>query len=421
MLPEVFIYLSLLCFMLFLVLGMIFRRRTTSSYLEALNSTKRELILEEAIDSLSREKEVLHHKNIEVEGQVREITRLNEYILKSIDYAVISTDLENRIKSVNPYFSKCFQVSFREVSSVSLEQFFQKQPDLVKRFEQMRQKKASSSFRMQFSYRKPSLVLQWFDISATKLRDNYNNDIGYVVLLRDITQLKNMESQLVLKQEMEVLGEMSATLAHEFRNALNPIKGNARLLSKQVQDQEVLETVQNIQSSIEQLNDLVDKLLGYARSQPLELKDTDLKEVVDSASVEVSKALTAKNLYVSIKYHGDSFPLQGDPILLKQAFSNLLWNALDAVNADTGEISVEVSCVAPYYQLIFRDNGLGIPQEIRNKIFRPFFTTKAQGTGLGLAFTRKIIVSHGGTIQLNSPPEGGCQFIIQLPFLSQDF
>ncbi|MEK7482913.1 MAG: ATP-binding protein, partial [Planctomycetota bacterium] len=242
-------------------------------------------------------------------------------------------------------------------------------------------------------------------------------EIGYVVLLRDITKVKNMETQLALKQEMEVLGEMSAIIAHEFRNALNPIKGNARLLSKKISDPEIQEIISDIQQAIEQLNELMVHLLNYAKNQPLELKEVDLRAILQQTSINVSKTLIEKKLFISFRYHGELFITQGDAVTLQQAFGNLILNAIDAVSPETGQISVELSVHDPYYQILFSDNGSGVPPELREKIFRPFFTTKAQGTGLGLAFTHKIIIAHGGTITMNCPESGGTQFLIQFPIL----
>jgi signal transduction histidine kinase len=402
------------------VILLVFKNRTKTSYPLLPLSSSRELILEGTIDALSREKRELRSKHQEVKGRIQEISRVNDYILKSIDYAVVTTDLQHKIKSATALFTHYFQISRSEVYGLPIDHLFQKQPDLLKRLKSLGIEESTFSLQTQIAHRSSPMIGQWFEVSATRLKDNYNNEIGNVILMRDITKLKQMEAQLGLKHELELLGEMSATLAHEFRNGLNPIKGNARLLTRLIQDPAVLEVVEDINQAVSQLTQVMESLLGYAKAQPLHLQEVDLQDILDDACLVAKELLSAKNIFVSINKEPHTFLFKGDPVMLQQAFSNLLINAIEAVEPETGKIEIQLSrqgqtSTGLRYHLLFIDNGSGIPEDIRDRIFRPFFTTKAQGTGLGLAFTHKIIIAHGGNIRVTCPSSGGSHFIVELP------
>lgn len=213
---------------------------------------------------------------------------------------------------------------------------------------------------------------------------------GALCLLTDITEVTELREQVALKRNLESLGEMSAGLAHEFKNAIATLQGYAQLLAST----ELLNEVRNLSS-------IVTAFLNFARPQPLQLEDVSLKELVEECATELKVKLTL-DVYESV--------VRADERMLRQAVLNLLRNAAEAI-PEHGSVFVKVRD-----QIIeIRDTGPGIPADELSKIFIPFFTTKPKGHGIGLALAHRIITEHGGTLTAANAPDGGAVFTIKLP------
>ena len=210
---------------------------------------------------------------------------------------------------------------------------------------------------------------------------------GALCLLTDITEVTELREQLTLKHNLESLGEMSAGLAHEFKNAIATLHGYAQLL----ESEELLNEVRNLSS-------MVTAFLDFARPQPLELEEVSLKEVVEECAGQLKLTLDL-----------DESMVRADERMLRQAILNILRNAVEAIPED-GSVFVKVKNQA----IEIRDTGPGIPADHLSKIFIPFFTTKPSGHGIGLALAHRIITEHGGTLTAANAPEGGAVFTIKL-------
>lgn len=211
---------------------------------------------------------------------------------------------------------------------------------------------------------------------------------GALCLLTDITEVTELREQVALKRNLESLGEMSAGLAHEFKNAIATLQGYAQLL----QSVELLNEVRNLSS-------IVTAFLDFARPQPLQLEDVSLKELVEECGTELKLTLDL-----------DESNVRADERMLRQAILNILRNAVEAIS-EHGSVFVKVQ----NQTIEIRDTGPGIPADQLSKIFIPFFTTKPTGHGIGLAIAHRIITEHGGTLTAANAPEGGAVFTIRLP------
>jgi nitrogen fixation/metabolism regulation signal transduction histidine kinase len=210
---------------------------------------------------------------------------------------------------------------------------------------------------------------------------------GALCLLTDITEVTELREQVALKRNLESLGEMSAGLAHEFKNAIATLQGYAQLL----EHEELLNEVRNLSS-------MVTAFLNFARPQPLLLEDVSLKELVEECAAELKLTLDL-----------DESIVRADERMLRQAILNILRNAVEAVS-EYGSVFVKVQ----NQTIEIRDTGPGIPPDHLSKIFIPFFTTKPTGHGIGLALAHRIITEHGGTLTAANAPEGGAVFTIKL-------
>ncbi len=223
------------------------------------------------------------------------------------------------------------------------------------------------------------------------------------------------EEQLRRADRLSALGELSAGMAHEIRNPLGSIKGAVEILKDGYSpDDAKYEFIQILLKETDRLNNIVQEFLGFARPKQPEFRQADLNDAIES--VLTLTAQEARKSGVSIDKRLD--PAIGkrslDAGLLKQAFLNLILNAIQAMPGG-GVLTVESRFAGDSIEVKITDTGVGISTENRKKLFSPFFTTKKNGTGLGLAITYRIIENHRGTISVSSDPGKGATFTVKIP------
>lgn len=232
-----------------------------------------------------------------------------------------------------------------------------------------------------------------------------------VCLFTDLTAVVELEEQLRLKEALARLGELTAGLAHEFRNGLATIHGYGRLLDPATLPEQARTCVNGIREETTALGEVVTNFLRFARPEEMTMAPVELRSVLTSAMRDVPGASDAVTL------EGNFATINGDEVLLRRAFNNLFRNSLEACQeiGMPARVCVRSNLTKYDTQLVFEDNGPGFAPEYLTKVFQPFATTKANGTGLGLAIVQKVIVSHNGLITAVNRPEGGAQFRVRLP------
>jgi PAS domain S-box-containing protein len=232
-----------------------------------------------------------------------------------------------------------------------------------------------------------------------------------VCLFTDLTEVVELEEQLRLKEALAGVGELTAGLAHEFRNGLATIHGYARLLDPAKLPEAYRPYLEGIRQETIATGEVVTNFLNFARPDPLTLLPMDLRAIVERAASDVP--LDRGRIEVG----GEFGEVLGDEVLLRQAVSNLIRNSVEACAAAGIEPEVRVigAVEVPNVRITVEDNGPGIPPDALSRIFKPFVTTRAHGSGLGLAIVQKVIVSHNGRVAALNRPEGGAEFRIQLP------
>jgi signal transduction histidine kinase len=221
---------------------------------------------------------------------------------------------------------------------------------------------------------------------------------GAACLLTDLTEISRLSHQLRMQENMASLGEMSAGIAHEFKNSLATISGYAQMLAADTQGQ-AHDFATRIEAEIGALSRIVTEFLQFARPQEIRRQPIDLRQLLTGCA-------QASGVELQLQVADDARELNGDLTALKQAFSNLLRNSAEAAREGAARVEARAVCQDDALQITLRDNGCGIPPEQLAKIFIPFFTTKAAGTGLGLALVQRIVVQHGGTIAASSDGTG---------------
>lgn len=257
-------------------------------------------------------------------------------------------------------------------------------------------------------------------VTVSPLFDDHGELHGAVCLFTDLTAVKDLEEQLRLKDSLAEVGELTAGIAHEFRNGLATIHGYSKLFDLEALPEVYRAYVQGIRGEAESLAQVVTNFLNFARPAELTLSRVELRAICERAADEIRPE--ARSLGGHIELRGEFGTLDGDEVLLRQAFSNLLRNAVEACGDAAVQprvvIESEIDVTQRLSRIAVNDNGPGIEPASRQRIFRPFFTSKRNGTGLGLALVQKIIVFHNGRIMVASSPEGGASLQIVLPLAS---
>jgi signal transduction histidine kinase len=273
---------------------------------------------------------------------------------------------------------------------------------------------------------------------------------GALCLLTDITEVTRLREQVALKRNLESLGEMSAGLAHEFKNAMAALHGYAQFLQSIDHDERGQAAAAGLLQEVRSLSEMSTAFLNFARPQPLQLEDVlldelinecarELKPLFDERRVEliVESASSARSLR-ALRLGGESsatahrrdaehaegaqsIEIQGDARMLRQALLNLVRNAAEAIEEDKTvrrvmvNLSTQTERGQPWATISISDTGHGIPESDLQRIFIPFFTTKSQGHGVGLALAHRVITEHGGTLTVANAADGGALFTIRLP------
>lgn len=251
----------------------------------------------------------------------------------------------------------------------------------------------------------------WLGFNTALLMDRKGKSLGVILSFSDLTEVKQLQEQIELKERLTALGEMSAGIAHELRNPMAVIAGYLNLLVKK-QDAEGQTVIRDIQTEIGGMNRIISDLLTFARPTSLNRSSVDIKELLETC---IETVLQPRTDGVRIATELDIAPVaySVDEVLMRQALTNLVQNAVEAMS-DGGTLSVKLRSDRNLI-IVIKDTGPGIPPAHLKKIFLPFFTTKDRGVGMGLALTHKVITAHGGRIEVESGQSGGTSFTLILP------
>lgn len=256
------------------------------------------------------------------------------------------------------------------------------------------------------------------ELSAGAIMDSSGNPLGLVVVTKDVTDRKHLQEQLIVSEKLAAIGQLAGAFSHDIRNPLAVIKNSICFLKmrlKETTDEKVMKHLTILEKEINYANLMVNDLLDFTRKTPPHLHIADLNEVVDGALSSVSKP---ENIKVVTKF-GEIPSMPIDQAQLQRVFTNMIMNAIQAM-PDGGKLTVQTSRHHDLAEIAFRDTGVGIPQENLQKMFVPFFSTKANGIGLGLSICKQVVEGHGGNITVESKEGEGSTFTIKLPIHTKE-
>jgi PAS domain S-box-containing protein len=240
----------------------------------------------------------------------------------------------------------------------------------------------------------------------------------YQGLLHDITNLRRAEKANLLIEKLGATGRLVRTLAHEVRNPLNNINMSVEQLLQTVdgnggEEQPLFLDI--IQRNSKRIGNIITELLDTSRPTDLVFDKCTLQSIMDESIAEALDRITLQHVNMQIRYANEPCYIMAHKEKLRIAFLNIIINAVEAVPSVTGEISISIDATKDHHIVTIRDNGCGIPEENISRLFEPYFTSKRNGMGLGLAATLNILQSHKATIDVTSALKQGTTFIITFP------
>ena len=335
---------------------------------------------------------------------------VSEAVLSNLSSGVVMFDSAGLVKQANPAARSI--LGYASASGLHARDLFRgagpvrsdgpdadSTPETVAAAVEAALREGRSFRRLEADYVTPAQEARVLGVTLSPVRARDGSSLGAACLVSDLTEIADLSRQMRLKENLASLGEMSAGIAHEFKNSLSTISGYAQMLAAEERP-EVREFATRIARETDALTRIVTDFLNFARPQKIEPETLELRPLLEEAARGCPLDLDLSKVPAGLT-------LVGDHTALCQAFSNLMRNSAEA-GAEGARVRLQAAAEEGEQEIrvVLRDNGPGIPQENLAHIFIPFFTTKAAGTGLGLALVHRIVTEHGGAISVASEPSG---------------
>jgi two-component system nitrogen regulation sensor histidine kinase GlnL len=348
-------------------------------------------------------------------------------VLENMEEAVIAVDDTEQIILFNPAAQICTGYSERQVLNRSLDALFSASEDLLRLVRTAlrvgRSITSHEDILLQKTGREPLPV----GVSISPLFSREGQQEGAVIILRDHSQIRNLEESVRQTDRLAMLGTLAAGLAHEIKNPLGGIKGAAQLLNLELPpDNPLREYTQVMTREVNRVNDLIEELLDLTRSRATRFSEVNLSRVLADQVLLQQQSDLHQGVDIQLQLDPSIPPIWGDATMLASLFLNLMKNSVEAVG-EQGRIRVTSRIAGQYLYnkpgerpvpvvtVEVHDSGPGMSSEQLERIFTPFYSTKPKGCGLGLAICQKIISEHQGTLRVVSAPGQGTTFIVSLP------
>jgi two-component system sensor histidine kinase HydH len=345
--------------------------------------------------------------------QTQDYTR---QVVANMANGLLSIDIKGKIIAYNQLALELLGLQESELQEINLKNLIDFETTGI----QYTLTQCESVLDREIEYQKDSGAIVPIALSVTPILEKMDICIGAVIVIRDLSEIKQLEEKVRRSEKLAAIGKLSAGVAHEIRNPLSSIRGFAKYLYQTLADRpKEREYTEIMVNEVDRINSVVNDLLTFARPMELEPTPTDMMELINHAVRLVQADAKSRDISIRKNTSPDLRKISLDNRQMTQVLINLLLNSLQEV-ADGGKIEVgaELDATSTRLYLWVEDDGPGIPANTRQKIFDPFFTTREKGTGLGLAIVHKIVENHNGEIRVESPLPGksqGCRFTIIIP------
>ncbi|HDH96985.1 MAG TPA: PAS domain S-box protein, partial [Proteobacteria bacterium] len=329
-------------------------------------------------------------------------------IVRTVQIGLITVDNDERITYINPTAERILERSLHEIRGQPIANLLPI-PD-------------GEGIDEEVEYTAPSGTRRYLAIASQVLTSSDGHREGRVVSIRDQTEIKRMQQEVMRTEKLAAIGRLTASIAHEIRNPLTSISGCIELLQQEVANGETSQHLMNIiAEEIDRLNQLISDIL-YLAKPPKSIESVfDISNMLYDLAYAVSTDPSCRDRIKVETELTSGLYVRGDPSQLRQMFWNIIINSVQAIRGK-GRILIRSSILqndsGRQAKVSIEDTGTGIPPDVIDSIFDPFFTTKEKGTGLGLTIAHKIVESHEGKIRVDSEPDKGTVFTITIPMVS---
>ncbi len=363
-----------------------------------------------------------------MEKEILDLKNFNESIIQSMEAGLLTTDLTGRITSINTGAENIMEYKAEEVIGCYLKEILtQDQAEMILTIPQ-KPGSLHYSREMELSTKNGRKISIGF--TSTDRVDNQNNKVGTIVSFRDISLIKQMQSEVIRMDRLASLGVLASGIAHEIKNPLAGIKALAQACDEEFTTKDPRrEYLSRIVRQVNRLDSLLKTFFAYARPKPPDQRLHYLPEIMQEVFNLVKKKMSVKGIEYKEIVDDSLEPVLVDSQQIQQVFLNLILNAIEAMesggtlsimfspyikNSNDGHHTVEVDGLS-FISTVISDTGEGIDADKLETIFDPFYTTKPNGLGLGLSIVYRIVKEHDGEINVTSEKNKGTSFTILLP------
>jgi len=356
-------------------------------------------------------------ENYIVKKTLNEMKVYTSKLLETMDNAVISVDNKGNIKTFNRKSEEIFDKKREEVLNKDCQEVLNLNILEESIFKKCLLEKKNIS--QEIILEEKGLKKKILDLNTSFLADESGEITGVVAVIRDVTEIKDLNEEVARHKRLAALGKLSAGIAHEIRNPLSSIRGLAQFIYNSFsKTDERKEDLNAIIQEVDRLNKLVVQVLDFAKLKKPSLTRFSLNDLIGKITELFKLETKNKQIKFSLELSPDISKIQADEDQLRQILMNVIINAIQAI-PKKGEIKIKTEKTLlkgeSAIKLIIEDSGIGIPEKDFTQIFDPFFSTKDKGSGLGLSIVYKLIEAHQGEIKVESKEGEGTKFIIFLP------
>ena len=353
-------------------------------------------------------------KRVRLEGQLGASEARWRAVVDSAVDGIIVIDAHGRVEAFNPAAERLFgyaadEVIGRNVDMLMPSPYREEHDSYLARYLATGRAKIIGIGREVQGRRKDGST---FPLHLSVGQITIDGERRFTGILHDLSARVGLEEQLREQATLAKLGEMAAVIAHEVKNPLAGIRGAIQVIAGRAPEGMPPQVLKEIVARIDALDQMMKDLLLFARPPKPNRVRTEIVPLVESTAGLLSQDPALRELDIEVA--GDAPPVSADQDMLRIVFQNLMINSAHAMQGK-GTIRVGVGAVDSACQITFTDSGPGIPADIRDKIFTPFFTTKSRGSGLGLPTTKRLVEAHGGRVAVECPPTGGTTVLVSLP------
>lgn len=361
--------------------------------------------------------------DIKKEQELENLQFQTQTILNSIEKLIIMVDRDNKIIMCNKEYEKIIGLPAKNIVGMNVNDHISTlQIHIDKEYGQ----EDINNIKCK------NYEIEITTINKVKKRLLYNSSkiynidgelIGLIIVASDITELKEQQEKMMQQEKLALLGQMGAGIVHETRNYLTTIKGSCQLIDTLTEEDKIKKYTKKMNKGIDEVNRIIGEFLSLSKPRETELEEVSMYDIVYSIKSLIITSSLIRGINIDFKLSKEERYLRCDEAQVKQVVLNICKNAVEAMTeVKNAELKIEAGYNEKANEMFIKitDNGHGMSKETLEKIGTPFYTTKSNGTGLGLNFCYKVIKEHGGRIEVESELEKGTKFTVVLPCIEDD-